>query len=80
VNSPLNVKENYEYALDFALHFPLGGLLLCLVVINPALVSSDNPGQESLIIGGDFMKLLADVDISCQTSHQARYMTSNKRT
>jgi hypothetical protein len=51
----------------------LGGLLLCLriIIVNPALVTSDNPGQEGCIIGGDLMKLLADIDtllllISCQ--------------
>jgi hypothetical protein len=31
VNNPLDVKENYEHAYDFALHFLLGGLLLCLM-------------------------------------------------
>jgi hypothetical protein len=43
---------------------PLGGLLLCLSVIsaNPTLVTSDNPGQVGCIVGGDLMKLLADVD------------------
>jgi hypothetical protein len=87
VNNPVDVKENCEYALDFALNFPLGGLLLCLMVItvNQALVCSDNPGQEGLIIGGDFVKLLTGVDmllllISCQKSHEARYMTPNKET
>jgi hypothetical protein len=87
VNNPFNVKENDEHALDFALHFPLGGLLLCLMVItvNPALVTSDDPRQEGCIIGGDLTKLLADIDmllllISCQESHQARHMTPNKRT
>jgi hypothetical protein len=65
-----------EYAHEFALHFPFGGLLLCLRVItmNPALVTSDNPGQDCTI-GGDLTKLLADTDtllylISCQKSHQ----------
>jgi hypothetical protein len=45
VKNPLDVKENDEHALDFALHlprfflslriftFPLEGLLLCLEVI-----------------------------------------------
>jgi hypothetical protein len=43
----------------------LGGLLLCLSVItvNPVLITSDNTGQEGRIIGGDLMKLLADVDM-----------------
>jgi hypothetical protein len=27
VNNPLDGKENDKHALDFALHFPLGGLL-----------------------------------------------------
>jgi hypothetical protein len=45
MNNHFDGKENYEHALDFALHFPLGGLLLCLRVIsiNPALATSDNP-------------------------------------
>jgi hypothetical protein len=43
----------------------LGGLLLCLRVetVNPALITSDNPGQEGCIIGGDLTKLLADLDM-----------------
>jgi hypothetical protein len=54
VNNPLDVKENYEHALEFALHFPLGGLLPCLrvITVNLALASSDNPGQEDCIVGG----------------------------
>jgi hypothetical protein len=51
----------------------MGGLLLCLRVttVSPALVTSDNPGQEVCIVRGSLMKLLADVDmllllISCQ--------------
>jgi hypothetical protein len=48
-----------------------------------ALVTSDNPGWEGCIIGGDLAKLLAGIDtllplISCQKLHQARYTTSNK--
>jgi hypothetical protein len=60
VNNPLDAKENDEHAL----HFPLGGMLLCLraITVNPALVTSDNPGQEGCIVGGDLTKLLADVD------------------
>jgi hypothetical protein len=63
MNNPLDVKENDEYALDVAhlsrlFHyprvwtFPLGGLLSCLrvIIVNPALVTSDNPGQEGCII------------------------------
>jgi hypothetical protein len=79
------VKENYEHALDFALQFPFGGKLLChrVITINPAIITSDNPKQAGCIVGGDLMKLLADVDtqlllISCQKSHQARYTTPNK--
>jgi hypothetical protein len=47
MNGLLDVKENGEHAPDLALHFPLGELLLRLRVIalNPALVTSDNPGQ-----------------------------------
>jgi hypothetical protein len=76
VNNPLNIKALEEHAPDFALNFPLGGLLLCLrvITINPALVTSDNPGQDSCIIGGDLTKLLADVDtlllfINCWKSY-----------
>jgi hypothetical protein len=60
---PLDVIENDKCALGFALHVPLGKLLLCLRVItlNPALVTSDNHGQEGCIVGGDLTKLLADV-------------------
>jgi hypothetical protein len=87
VNNPPDIKENYEHALDVSLYpshlflsdsvraLPMGGLLLCLSVItvNPALVTSDIPGQEGCTVGGDLMKLLADVDkllllISCQNS------------
>jgi hypothetical protein len=34
----LDVGENYEHALDFVLHFPLGGLLLYFraTTVNPA--------------------------------------------
>jgi hypothetical protein len=56
-----------------SLDFSLRGLLLCLraITINWALVTSDNPGQEGCLVGGDLMKLLADIDmllilISCQ--------------
>ena len=53
--------------------FPLGGLSLCLrvVIVNPTLITSDDPGQELSIVGGKLMKFIADVDtllplISCQ--------------
>jgi hypothetical protein len=82
MNNPLDAKEYYEHALNFAPHFPLGGLLLCLrvIIVNPALVNSDNPGQE----GGDMMRLLANADmllilISCQKMLEAKYTTPNKR-
>jgi hypothetical protein len=64
----------------------LGGLLLCLrvITINPALVTSDNPGQKGYIVGENLMKFLIDADmllllISCQESCQARYMNSIRR-
>jgi hypothetical protein len=86
MNNSLDVKESYEHALDFAFHLPLEGFLLCLKVItvNPALVTSGNPGQEGCIVGGNLTKLLTDVDmllllISSQKSHPARYMTPHKR-
>jgi hypothetical protein len=74
VNNFLNVKENDKHALDFALHFPQGGLLLCprVMIVNSALVAT-----EGCIVGGDLTKLIADVDvllllIRCQKSHQAK--------
>jgi hypothetical protein len=86
VNNPIDVKENDKHTLDSGLHFPLGGLMLCLrvITVSPALVTSDNTVQEGCIIGGDLTKLLADVFIlllliSCQKLHQARYTTSNKK-
>jgi hypothetical protein len=80
VNNPLDAEANDEHALQFALHLQLGGLLLCLrvITVNLGLITSDNPGQEVFIIGGDLMKLL--LLISSQKLHQARYMTPNKRT
>jgi hypothetical protein len=47
-NNTLDDKENDEHTLDFTLHFPKGGLLLCLMVItvNPPLITSDNPEYE----------------------------------
>jgi hypothetical protein len=87
VNIPLDIKENDEHALNFAPYFPLEELFPCLKVMTiiPALVTSDNPGQEGCIVRRDLMKLLADVDtllllISCQKSHQVRYRTPNKST
>jgi hypothetical protein len=43
------------HALDFALRFPSGGLLLCLKVmtVNPVLVTSNNAEQEGCIVRGD---------------------------
>jgi len=47
--------------------------LLCLriVTVNPALITSDDPGQEGFIIGGKLMKFSADTDallllVGCQ--------------
>jgi hypothetical protein len=42
-----------------------------VITVKPALVTSDNPGQEGCIITGNLAKFLADVDllllvISCQ--------------
>jgi hypothetical protein len=61
MNNPLDIKENVEHALDFAVHlshffrswwvwtFPS---LLCLrvITINPALVTSNSFGQEDCIV------------------------------
>jgi hypothetical protein len=76
VNNQLDVKENNEHALELALHFPFGGLLLSLrhITLNPTLIASVNPGQEGCIIGGDLTKLLTTVDmllllISCHKLH-----------
>jgi hypothetical protein len=85
VNNPHDVKENYEHALDSAFHFLLRGLFcLRVIAINPVLVNSVNLEQEGCIVGGNLTKLLIDIDtmllqISCQKSHQARYMILNKR-
>jgi hypothetical protein len=48
MSNPLDVRENDEHALDFALKFPLEGWLLCLSVITviPVLITSDNSGQD----------------------------------
>jgi hypothetical protein len=52
MNNPLDVNENDEHALDFARHFPVGEMLLCLTVttINPALVSLDKMVASSEVI------------------------------
>jgi hypothetical protein len=77
MNNPLEVKENDEHSLDFALHLPhlsqsrwigtflLGGLLFCLrvITVNAALITSDNLGQGGCIVRGDLTKLLADGDM-----------------
>jgi hypothetical protein len=77
VNNLLVVKEDNDHALDFALHFPLGELLPCLMVItvNPTLVTGDNIGQEDIIVGGALTKLLADVDTTA-VSDQLSEITS----
>jgi len=85
MHNPLDVKESDDHDLDIAFHlsglfwpwwrgaFPLGGLSLCLrvITVNPALITSDDPGQERFIIGGELTKPSADVDallllVSCQ--------------
>ena len=47
--------------------------MLCLrvITVNPAVITSDDPGQEGFIIGGEVTKFSADVDVllllvSCQ--------------
>jgi hypothetical protein len=91
VNNPLDVKENDEHALDFPLHlsrpfqsrqiwaFPLRGLLLCLrvIAVNPALITSDNPGQEWCVIGGELMQLLVDAGM-LPTSDQLSEIASGQ--
>ena len=50
----------------------MGGLSLCLsvVTVNPALVTSDDPGQERFIVRGELTKFSADdallLLVSCQ--------------
>jgi hypothetical protein len=41
------------HAFDFAICFPLGGLLHCLrvITVNPALVTNDNPEQGCIVRG-----------------------------
>jgi hypothetical protein len=54
-----------------------------IVTVDPALITSDNPGQEGCVVRGGLTKLLTDVVmllmISCLKSHQARYTDPNKR-
>ena len=85
VHNPLDVKESDDHAVEIAFHLsglfwpwwigalPLGGLLLCLRVVtaNPALINSDDPGQEGFIIGCDLTNFSAEVDkllllVSCK--------------
>jgi hypothetical protein len=80
-------KKMMGMLLNLLFTFPLGVLLLCLrvITVNRALVTSDNPGQEVSIIGGNLTKLLPDADtllllVSCQKSHKAKYKAPNKRT
>jgi hypothetical protein len=63
MNNTVDVEENDEHGLDCALHlsrlsrswrvwiFPLVGLLLCLrvIIVNPGLVTSDNPAQDGCV-------------------------------
>jgi hypothetical protein len=65
MNNLLDVKENYEHALDFALHFRLGRVLLWLrvIIVNPTLITSYKHGQEGCIIERDLMRFFADVDM-----------------
>jgi hypothetical protein len=70
VNSPLDVKENDEHALDFSI-----GRIAALSQDNnrkkiPSLITSDNPGQEGCIIGGNLMKLLTDIDTLLLLKHR----------
>jgi hypothetical protein len=74
-NNLFDVKENDEHVLDFALHeshwrvwtFPLGRLLLSLrvITINPALITSDNSGQEGCIVRGNVMKFSLKLTCCC---------------
>jgi hypothetical protein len=84
VNSQLDVKENDEHALCFALDlsrlfrsqwiwtFPLGGLLFCLIVIiiNPAL------SLPVLILDNKIASLL----FLCRNHREMAYTTPHKRT
>jgi hypothetical protein len=58
-NTP-DVKENDKHAPDFSI-----GRIVALsedLTINPALIKSDNPGQQGCIIRGDLTNFLAEVD------------------
>jgi hypothetical protein len=77
VNNPLDVKENDEHALHLSRLFrsrwiwtlPLVGLLLCLrVQLSSSLTTPNKKVPSSLSF------------CSIPKSHQARHMTSNKRT
>jgi hypothetical protein len=52
-----------HFSVSVSSDFPLGGLLLCLrvITVNPALITSDNLGQEGCIFRADLIKLLADL-------------------
>jgi hypothetical protein len=92
MDCPLEVKENYKHGLDFALHLPhlsqspaLGGLLLCLrdITVKPAIVASDNPGQEGCNVRSGLTKLRADDNtllflISCRKTYLPRHTAPSK--
>jgi hypothetical protein len=56
VNNLLHVNDNDEHALDFALHLSrLSSVSMNLNfsigrIVAPALVTSDNPGQEGCVV------------------------------
>jgi hypothetical protein len=86
VNNPLDGKENYEHALNCALHFPLGRVLLFLraITVNSALITSDNSGQEGCTVIGVLTKLFTDVDMlllltNCQKPHTQLQIKGRKK-
>jgi hypothetical protein len=78
-----NIMSMFLTLLSMSLDFCMGRLLLYLRLktLNPTLVTSDDPRQESCITGGNLKKLLADTDTLYQLSGIAlcQIQDSNKR-
>jgi hypothetical protein len=55
------------------------GRIVRVITINPALVTSDNPGQEGCIVIQNMMHIRWSFVRSIAKSHQARYTTPNKK-